>query len=88
MITKFSVLYVGFTELDNVGLSGTPPDERHLSNEQIVKAYDMSLDVAQHMDKLGFDTLWGAEHHSSARATRSSRTSSCGGRTWRRGRSV
>ena len=63
MITKFSVLYVGFTELDNVGLGGTPPDERHLSNEQIVKAYKMSLDVAQHMDKLGFDTLWGAEHH-------------------------
>ena len=63
MITKFSVLYVGFTELDNVGLGGTPPDERHLSNDQIVKAYKMSLDVAQHMDKLGFDTLWGAEHH-------------------------
>ena len=63
MITKFSVLYVGFTELDNVGLGGTPSDERHLSNEQIVKAYKMSLDVAQHMDKLGFDTLWGAEHH-------------------------
>ena len=63
MLTKFSVLYVGFTELDNVGLGGTPPDERHLSNDQIVKAYPMALDVAQHMDELGFDTLWGAEHH-------------------------
>ena len=63
MITKFSVLYVGFTELDNVGLGGTPPDERRLSNDQIVKAYGMSLDVARHMDALGFDTLWGAEHH-------------------------
>ena len=63
MLTKFSVLYVGFTELDNVGLGGTPSDERHLSNDQIVKAYPMALDVAQHMDELGFDTLWGAEHH-------------------------
>ena len=63
MITKFSVLYVGFTELDNVGLGGTPPDERRLSNDQIVKAYRMSLDVARHMDAIGFDTLWGAEHH-------------------------
>ena len=63
MISKFSVLYVGFTELDNVGLGGTPPDERRLSNDQIVKAYRMSLDMARHMDALGFDTLWGAEHH-------------------------
>ena len=63
MITKFSVLYVGFTELDNVGLGGTPPDERRLSNEQIAKAYPMALDVAQHMDRLGFYALWGTEHH-------------------------
>lgn len=63
MITKFSVLYVGFTELDNCGLDGTPPDERRLSNAEIAKAYPMSLDVAQHMDKLGYHALWGAEHH-------------------------
>ena len=28
MITKFSALYVGQIELDNVGRDGTPADER------------------------------------------------------------
>ena len=63
MIKNFSVLYVGFTELDNVGLDGTPADERRYSSEHIAKAYTMSLEVAQHMDELGFYALWGAEHH-------------------------
>ncbi|MSQ27512.1 MAG: LLM class flavin-dependent oxidoreductase [Dehalococcoidia bacterium] len=63
MINKFSVLYVGFIELDNVGINGTPSDERRYSNEQIVDAYRMSLEVAQHMDELGYYALWGAEHH-------------------------
>jgi hypothetical protein len=31
MITKFSVLYVGQIELDNVGLHGTPANERRSS---------------------------------------------------------
>ena len=63
MIKHFSVLYVGFTELDNCGVDGTPPDERRFSPEDIAKAYPMALDVAQHMDKLGYYALWGAEHH-------------------------
>ena len=63
MITKFSVLYVGFTEIDNVGIEGTPPDERRLSNEQIARAYDMAIETARCMDELGFYALWGAEHH-------------------------
>lgn len=63
MIQKFSVLYVGFIELDNVGLNGTPSDERRYSNEQLIDAYRMGLEVAQHMDELGYYALWGAEHH-------------------------
>lgn len=63
MINKFSVLYVGFTELDNPGIDGTPADERRYDPEHIAKAYPMALDVAQHMDDLGFYALWGAEHH-------------------------
>ena len=63
MIKNFSVLYVGFTELDNVGLDGTAPDERRFTSEQIAKSYTMALEVAQHMDQLGYYALWGAEHH-------------------------
>ncbi len=63
MIAKFSVLYTGFTELDNVGADGAPPDGRRFSNDDIAKVYRMSLEMAQHLDALGFYAFWGAEHH-------------------------
>jgi len=63
MITKFSVLYVGQIELDNVGLNGTPANDRRYSNEQLAEAFYTARDVAQLMDELGFYCLWTAEHH-------------------------
>ncbi len=63
MITKFSALYVGQIELDNVGLRGTPADERRYSNERLVEAFQTAKEVSQHMDELGYYALWTAEHH-------------------------
>jgi alkanesulfonate monooxygenase SsuD/methylene tetrahydromethanopterin reductase-like flavin-dependent oxidoreductase (luciferase family) len=63
MIKKFHVLYVGQIELDNVGLSGTPADERRYTDERLREAFFTARDVAQLMDELGFDVLWTAEHH-------------------------
>ena len=63
MITKFSVLYVGLIELENVGLLGTPANDRRYSNERLVEAFHTAKDVAQHMDELGYYCLWTAEHH-------------------------
>jgi len=63
MITKFSVLYVGQIELDNVGLHGTPADERRYPNERLAEAFQTSKEIAQLMDALGFYCLWTAEHH-------------------------
>ena len=63
MIKHFSVLYVGHIELDNVGLDGTPADERCYANERLVQAMAMAEDVAREMDDLGYDILWLAEHH-------------------------
>ena len=63
MITKFSVLYVGQIELDNVGLDGTPADERCYPNERLTEAFETAKDIAQHMDRLGYHCLWTAEHH-------------------------
>lgn len=63
MISKFSVLYVGQIELDNIGLDGTPADERNYSNERIAQAYWTARDIAQTMDDLDYDCLWMAEHH-------------------------
>jgi len=63
MITKFSALYVGQIELDNVGLNGTPADSRRYPNERLVEAFQTATEVAQLMDELGYYCLWTAEHH-------------------------
>jgi len=63
MITKFSVLYVGQIELENIGRDGTPADERRYPNERLIEAFDTARDIAQTMDELGFYCLWTAEHH-------------------------
>lgn len=63
MIKKFSVLYVGQIELDNIGLHGTPANERRYGNERLAEAFWTARDVAQLMDELGYHALWMAEHH-------------------------
>jgi alkanesulfonate monooxygenase SsuD/methylene tetrahydromethanopterin reductase-like flavin-dependent oxidoreductase (luciferase family) len=63
VIKKFSVLYVGHIELENVGRNGTPADERCYPNERLVEGMAMAESVAHVMDDLGYDTLWLAEHH-------------------------
>jgi len=63
MIKKFSVLYVGQIELDNIGLHGTPANERRYGNERLAEAFWTARDVAQLMDDLGYHALWTAEHH-------------------------
>ena len=63
MIDKFSVLYVGQIELENIGREGTPADERTYPNERLVEALGHSTDLAKFMDERGFYALWSAEHH-------------------------
>ena len=63
MINKFHVLYVGQIELDNIGLTGTPANERRYSDERLREAFFSARDVARTMDEAGFDVLWTAEHH-------------------------
>jgi alkanesulfonate monooxygenase SsuD/methylene tetrahydromethanopterin reductase-like flavin-dependent oxidoreductase (luciferase family) len=63
MITKFSVLYVGQIELDNIGRDGTPANDRRYPNERLAEAFWTARDIAQTMDELGYHALWAAEHH-------------------------
>ena len=63
MINKFSVLYVGQIELENIGREGTPADERRYPNERVVEALDNATKLARLLDKLGFYAMWTAEHH-------------------------
>jgi len=63
MIKKFSVIYVGHLELENVGRGGTAADARRYPNERFQEAYWTARDAAQLMDELGYWCLWTAEHH-------------------------
>jgi alkanesulfonate monooxygenase SsuD/methylene tetrahydromethanopterin reductase-like flavin-dependent oxidoreductase (luciferase family) len=63
MISKFSVLYVGQIELDNIGLNGTPANDRRYTNAQFSQAFWTARDIARTMDELGYYCLWSAEHH-------------------------
>src|SRR5437660_3207068 len=63
MIKKFSVLYVGQIELENIGRDGTPADARRYPNERLTEAYWSARDIAQLMDDLDYYCLWAAEHH-------------------------
>ena len=63
MIRNFSVLYVGNIDLDNVGSDGTPSDQRRYPDERLMQSLDTATQVAELMDRLGFYSLWMAEHH-------------------------
>ncbi len=63
MIKRFHVLYVGQVDLENIGLGGTPANERRYGNARLSEPFFMARDVAQTMDGLGYHALWTAEHH-------------------------
>jgi alkanesulfonate monooxygenase SsuD/methylene tetrahydromethanopterin reductase-like flavin-dependent oxidoreductase (luciferase family) len=63
MIKRFHVLYVGQIDLDNIGLSGTPANERRYSNDRLAEVFWTARLIARVMDETGFHALWTAEHH-------------------------
>jgi len=63
MIRGFSASYAGHVVDDNLGLQGMPANDRQYSNEKLSEAFSWALDIAQHLEGLGYDELWMAEHH-------------------------
>jgi alkanesulfonate monooxygenase SsuD/methylene tetrahydromethanopterin reductase-like flavin-dependent oxidoreductase (luciferase family) len=63
MIKRFHALYVGQIDLDNVGLDGTPANDRRYPNERLIEVFETSRRVAQVMDECGYYCFWAAEHH-------------------------
>ncbi len=63
MITKFVTVYPGHIDMPDRGQDATPANERRFSNEQLAGVFDKTEAVAKTMDRLGYDTLWLAEHH-------------------------
>ncbi len=63
MISRFSSLFAGNVDLDDIGLEGTPANDRWLSDERLASGFDKCEAICRTMDRLGFDTFWAAEHH-------------------------
>jgi len=63
MISKFVTVYPGHIDMPDRGQDATPANERRFSNEQLAGVFEKTEAVAKTMDRLGYDTLWLAEHH-------------------------
>jgi alkanesulfonate monooxygenase SsuD/methylene tetrahydromethanopterin reductase-like flavin-dependent oxidoreductase (luciferase family) len=63
MIKRFHVLYVGQIDLDNVGLQGTPANDRRYTNDRFAEVFWTARRIARVMDETGYHALWTAEHH-------------------------
>jgi alkanesulfonate monooxygenase SsuD/methylene tetrahydromethanopterin reductase-like flavin-dependent oxidoreductase (luciferase family) len=63
MITKFVTVYPGHIDLPDMGQNATPANERRFSNDQLAGVFEKTAAVAKQLDRLGWDTLWLAEHH-------------------------
>ena len=63
MITKFGSLFAGHVDLDNIGLDGTPVNERWLPDGELASVFDKTEAIVLKMEEMGYDTFWSAEHH-------------------------
>jgi alkanesulfonate monooxygenase SsuD/methylene tetrahydromethanopterin reductase-like flavin-dependent oxidoreductase (luciferase family) len=63
MIKRFGTLYAGQVDFEDLGFGATAVNDRFLSNEKLLEPFETSQKLAVAMDRLGFDTLWFAEHH-------------------------
>jgi len=63
MISNFSASYAGHLVDENIGLEGTLANDRWYSNDQLIETFDWALDISKHIEKLGFQEFWMAEHH-------------------------
>jgi alkanesulfonate monooxygenase SsuD/methylene tetrahydromethanopterin reductase-like flavin-dependent oxidoreductase (luciferase family) len=63
MITKFDSLYAGHVDMENTGYAGTAVNDRSFSDDHLATALDKAVNIAQVLDRNGYDTFWMAEHH-------------------------
>lgn len=63
MIKNFSWNFFGWVDLENVGFSGTPVDDRYFTPEYLATALPASVKMAKLMDGLGYDAFFTTEHH-------------------------
>jgi alkanesulfonate monooxygenase SsuD/methylene tetrahydromethanopterin reductase-like flavin-dependent oxidoreductase (luciferase family) len=63
MFTAFGVQYAGYIDMERVGYDGIPVNDRWFANERLSEVFANARDLAQLAERLGYDSLWTAEHH-------------------------
>ncbi len=63
MITKFDSSYYGTADMEELGYTGKPINDRYYPQAQFAKALRKVVAYAKCMDERGFNTFWMAEHH-------------------------
>src|SRR5229473_6713495 len=63
MITKFDSSYYGTVDMEDLGYTGKPINERCYSQAELGGALRKVVAYAKCMDRLGYNTFWMAEHH-------------------------
>ncbi|MGZ0217183.1 MAG: hypothetical protein ACKVKP_14220, partial [Acidimicrobiales bacterium] len=63
MIKNFSTLFVGQVHHDNLGFDGPAVMDRRYEDKDLAAPLQSAEQIAVLMDRLGFGTLWLAEHH-------------------------
>ena len=63
MISKFVTVYAGHIDFPDRGQDATPANERRYDNAHLASVFDKLEDVTKAMDRLGYHSMWMAEHH-------------------------
>ncbi len=63
MITKFDSSYYGTADMEDLGYTGKPINDRYYPQAQFAKALHKVVAYAKCMDERGYNTFWMAEHH-------------------------
>jgi hypothetical protein len=63
MVKSFGAQYAGYIDMEQVGYGGIPVNDRWFPNERLIEVLANARDLAQLLERLGYDSLWTAEHH-------------------------
>ena len=60
---RLGVFFIGNVDMPDAGLSGPSPQDRRYYQADYVKQYDDLFAYATAAERLGFESMWLAEHH-------------------------
>ena len=63
MINKFTTVYAGHIDMPDRGREATPANDRRFSDEELRGVFGKLERVTKVMDRLGYHSMWMAEHH-------------------------